>query len=66
VVAEHTGDSDPKDAALQLKDGEVVGFHCFHAHCAKRTLRDMLKWFIATTKGTQRYDVNAKTRQKIR
>ena len=46
--AEHTHGNGAKDAALHVKDGRVVGFHCFHAHCAERTLRDIRKWFGIT------------------
>lgn len=43
--SEHTHGNGEKDAALQVRDGKVVGFHCFHSHCADRTLRDIKKWF---------------------
>jgi hypothetical protein len=43
--AEHTGAKGDKDTSLQIKDGRVVGFHCFHSHCADRHLRDVKKWF---------------------
>lgn len=43
--SEHSHGNGPKDAALHVKDGKVVGFHCFHAHCAARTLRDVRRWF---------------------
>ena len=46
--AEHTHGNGEKDTALQIKDGRVVGFHCFHAHCSRRTLRDIRKWFGIT------------------
>src|SRR5258708_11383679 len=46
--AEHTHGNGTKDAALHVKDGKVVGFHCFHAHCAARTLRDVRTWFGLT------------------
>jgi len=42
---EHTHGAGEKDAALQIRDGSVVGFHCFHSHCADRHLRDIRKWF---------------------
>jgi P4 family phage/plasmid primase-like protien len=46
--SEHTSGRGDKDAALQIRDGKVVGFHCFHAHCQDRHLRDIKKWFGIT------------------
>jgi P4 family phage/plasmid primase-like protien len=46
--AEHTRGHGETDTALHIKDGAVVGFHCFHGHCAARTLRDIRKWFDIT------------------
>jgi len=46
--AEHTHGNGEKDTGLLIKDGRVIGFHCFHAHCADRTLRDIRKWFGIT------------------
>jgi hypothetical protein len=42
---EHTGTDGPRDAGLLLKDGKIVGFHCFHAHCADKKLPDVRKFF---------------------
>jgi P4 family phage/plasmid primase-like protien len=43
--SEHSGGSTETSTGLQIKDGQVVGFHCFHAHCRERTIRDFRKWF---------------------
>lgn len=42
---EHSHGGGDKDAALQITEGQAVGFHCFHAHCAERTIRDVRKFF---------------------
>ncbi len=43
------------DTSLQLKDGEVIGFHCFHAsHAKTKHRRDVFAFFGLSTGSTPR------------
>ncbi len=41
----HSTPSKPGDCGLELKDGGVVGFHCFHAGCSEKHLADVKAFF---------------------
>lgn len=41
----HSSADKPQDAGLQMKDGRVAGFHCFHAGCSEKKLPDVRRFF---------------------
>lgn len=42
---EHSGTDGKRDAAFEVKDGKVVGFHCFHASHQDKHLGDVRQLF---------------------
>lgn len=42
---QHSPGSGTRDAGLILKDGQVIGFNCFHAGCSEKTVGDVWKHF---------------------
>jgi hypothetical protein len=45
---EHSTAGSPRDAALELRDNQIHGYHCFHASHKERRLRDVRKFFAAS------------------